>query len=389
MGSLASALQGIGAVGEDAATGKQLASNQRQIDAFNNLNLLISKLKLQQLQEQIRQAGLSQSLGFTTGPNGSQVAISRDPNSGEISTKQIVPGYDPEAIQKQAGTMISSLPESFQPIGKGLFDMYASAGDPQAGVKALGSLAEKVGAPGKKIDYKTEGDDITEITDAQGKTWDPNDPNLPPELGAIVQNYKADSAKKHEQTIEDEARKTAEAINRAIKVGDASELRKNQAAVLKTAQRGISGHTFFKTVQAQVENAERTGGQGTTAGDMLIVESFMQLMFGIDPKALRGSPKMMETMMKQGGVDDRVIGYYNTLLTGGKLSQDVRNEMLDDAKEQLNSWDSAVTMTGQLTDDPKSKSIVDHYLRVIGADTFNDATPPPPPPIPGAIVTPK
>ena len=393
MGAFASGLQAVGGVGEDAATGKMTFDQWKQQAAMDKLNLFASQLKLKQLQDSLKQSTLPQSLGFTTGQNGEQLAIQRDPSTGAITTKSIVKGYDPAKITDQANQLIASLPENMRPIGKGIFDMYANTGDPMSGVKALGtlstSIAEKMGTPGKKIDYKTEGDDITEITDATGKTWDPKDPSLPPELQAIVKNYEADAKKKHEQSIEDEGRKMAEAINKAAQIGDLRELQKQREAVFKTAQRGIAGHSFYKTIQAQVENAERTGGQGTTAGDLLIVESFMQLMFGIDPKALRGSPKMMETMMRQGGVDDRTIAWYNGVISGGKLSQDVRNEMLDSAKDQLQSWDQAVNMTGQLTDDPKAKSVVDHYLRVIGNDSFSDDPAVPPPPVPGATVTRK
>jgi len=220
----------------------------------------------------------------------------------------------------------------------------------------------------KKIEVKTTaGTGMPyEITDANGKSWRVSDPNMPPELQAQVKDYvQAHVAGLKQQEII-EARKNAEALNRALQIGDQRELLKQRDEVFKTAKRGIAGHSFLKTVAQEVNQAEMTGGKGTTAGDMMIVEGFMQLMFGVDPKALRGSPKMMEVLLKQGGWDDRAIASMNSVMTGGKLSQDVRKQILDGATRQVSSWDQAVTASGALVDDKQTKALVDRYMQHIG-----------------------
>jgi hypothetical protein len=298
-------------------------------------------------------------MGTTTNPMGDTIAMFQDPMSGELSVKIIAPS------NFNRSSLIAALPSKVQPLAQYLDN------------KSLQTLAESVAKEDitspktKPVNYKTDALGYpTEITDQSGVTWMPNDPALSPELKSIVAQVRADADKNRKLKVDEDARKTADALSRAIQVGDARELQKERDQVFRVAQRGLAGHSFLKTIQAQVESAERTGGTGTTAGDMLITESFMQLMFGVDPRALRGSPKMMEIMMKQGGVDDRTIALYNSLVSGGRLSQDVRNDMLEKATEQIESWDQSVNMTGQLTDDDKTKALVNRYNSAIGSNVF-------------------
>jgi hypothetical protein len=152
-----------------------------------------------------------------------------------------------------------------------------------------------------------------------------------------------------------------------FQMNDLREQMKGYDNTLKIAQRGIAGHSFLKTVEDQVGKAGQNGGQGTTAGDMLLIEGYMQLMFGVDPKALRGSPQMQQNLLKQGGVDDRVIAWFNNVQTGGKLDQNVRQQILDSSRDQVNTFDQAVEQTGQLVDNPKVQDLVGRYKRATGA----------------------
>lgn len=217
----------------------------------------------------------------------------------------------------------------------------------------------------KEVKVKAVGDVPYQITDKEGKTWNVDDPALPDDLKKELKAYRKAGKESAEEKATVEARKNAEAINRALAIGDARELQKQRGEVIKTARRGISGHSFLKTVAQEVATAEITGGKGTTSGDLLITEGFMQLMFGIDPKGIRGSTKTMEYLLKQGGWDDKAIAEMNSALTGGKLSQQVRQQILEAATRQVTSWDQAVTMTGSLTDDPKTKAVIDRYLKSI------------------------
>jgi hypothetical protein len=337
----------------------QWRQQQKQAQA----DLMLSDLRMKQLKDQIatseREAKQPHLMGTTTNPMGDTIAMFQDPMSGKLSVKIIAPS------SFNRDSLIAALPSKVQSLAQYLDN------------KSLQTLAESVAKDDittpktKPINYRTDALGYpTEITDQSGVTWMPNDPALSPELKSIVAQVRADADKNRDLKSNEDARKTADAISRAMQIGDYRELQKERGKVFDLAKRALAGHSFLKTIQAQVESAERTGGTGTTAGDMLITESFMQLMFGVDPRALRGSPKMMEIMMRQGGVDDRTIALYNSLVSGGRLSQDVRNDMLEKAGEQVQSWDQSVNMTGQLTDDVKTKDLVNRYNSTIGSNAF-------------------
>jgi hypothetical protein len=102
---------------------------------------------------------------------------------------------------------------------------------------------------------------------------------------------------------------------------------------------------------------------------MNIAEGFMQLMFGLNPKALRGSPGMLEAILKQsGGWDDRMIAEMNKALTGGRLSQDVRQTIQEAATRQVEAWDQQVHQTAAMTDDPKVKPLMEKYDKQVLGD---------------------
>jgi hypothetical protein len=152
----------------------------------------------------------------------------------------------------------------------------------------------------------------------------------------------------------DEARKNAEILARAVQLGDIRSQQKARSDFANLTKRAVAGHAYLKSTEQEVAEAGKTKDQtGTIAGDRLIVEGYMQLMFGIDPKALRGSPTFMASMLKAGGVDDRTISLYNGLRTGASLNQSVREQYLDAAKRQIQSWDYAVAAQASLNpDDP-------------------------------------
>jgi hypothetical protein len=301
----------------------------------------LRRLKLQPATEQealqeklsaIRQA--SQDLGITLGPGDLRAAIGL-PQERAAQTRA--------EVEKQ--------------LGRPMTDEEAQ--------RFFGIAPKEITPKEVKIKTVPGTDEPYQITDTQGKTWDVNDPQLPDPLKKELGTYKEAQSKGEEKKALIEARKNAEAINRAMLIMDKRELMKARDEVRKVAHRGISGHSFLKTVAQEVATAELTGGKGTTSGDMLIVEGFMQLMFGVDPKALRGSPKMMEVLLKQGGWDDRAIAQFNSAYSGGKLSQDVRNQILEAATRQVTSWDQAVSQTALFADDPVTKSMAAKYAEEV------------------------
>ena len=189
-------------------------------------------------------------------------------------------------------------------------------------------------------------------------------PEIPDELKELVAaNHKSrKEAEDEKATLE--ARKMAQAFQYALMRGDAQEARKQYEDLRKIAQKGLAGHSFVKTVAQEVADADSGGGKGNFYGDMLIAEGFMQLMFGVDPKALRGSPQMTNQLLSNaGGWDDKAIAKINSALTGGKLDQDVRNQILAAAQRQVGSWDQYVIQNGQIVDNPKVKKLMESYMK--------------------------
>lgn len=339
-------------------SGGQYADARLQAPMYR-LKLLLDKLKAQQgevdladMQERLRRLKLQ--------PDTEEGALTEKMNALKKAAENLGIKLDPQDYRTALGLQ----PRISSPFAlwqrehpEGTFEEYEAEVNKYAEEKKGPKAVTITPVPGSSEPYK--------ITDAQGKTWDVNDPNLPMDLRKELATYKEAQAKGEEKKALIEARKNAEAINRAIAIGDARELQKQRGEVFRLARRGLSGHSFLKTVAQEVAAAELTGGRGTTSGDMMIVEGFMQLMFGVDPKALRGSPKMMEVLLKQGGWDDKAIAMMNNALTGGKLSQEVRNQILEGAQRQVTSWDQTVTQSGQLVEDPQTKALIDRYLKTI------------------------
>src|SRR6267142_229206 len=224
----------------------------------------------------------------------------------DIRSKEGLPlsGGSQQEIKKNIEEGLGKLDPRMRAMIEPSIRSYMRTGQYDKALQVYTQVAEKISErPDKKIEIKTTaGSGMPyEIVDENAKSWRISDPNMPPELQAQVKDYMTAHTAGLKQQEVIEARKNAEALNRALQIGDQREILKQRDEVFKTAKRGIAGHSFLKTVAQEVNEAEMTGGKGTTAGDMMIDEGHQQLIFGVDPKALRGSPKMMEVLLKQGG----------------------------------------------------------------------------------------
>ena len=363
----------LGQFGSDVGTGVDISKNWAERDqqmkiaaARQKMQELMLPLQLQQLQGEIAKMNNPQFRG-TVGTSGGGVGAIMTSPTGQPSITPLQPGADKNTIKAQIASLAQKAPKEYQD------SILSLATGIDAGEDPLDNLGKAQQVLAKAADKEQTKEDRAKlqfdpekgiITDKNKQVWSIYDPNLPPELKNIVDSERKRKKEDDERKAKLEAQKTADALSRAIQVGDHREAAKQYDNVMKMAQRGLSGHSFLKTVQNQVDAARASGGQGTTSGDLALVEGYMQLMFGIDPKALRGSPKMMEMMLKQGGADDRAIAWMNSIRSGGRLSQDVREEILNNAKEQVQSWDAPIQQMSQIVDEPKTKALVDRYLSV-------------------------
>jgi hypothetical protein len=347
-------------------------ARQKQAEMMLPLQMLL-------LRQQTEAFNRPHFLGTVGTLGGGTRALLQQPR-GELTTQDVAAGMNPLVAKAQIGKMISEVP---QPEYKNAFQAISDSID--AGVDPLTALqhadtlfstiAGKEAVPKKAEIKAVPGGYAYEVTDAQGKSWNPSDPQLPPELKALVDNYNSgvDTAREHQAEVE--ARKNTEALNRAMTLQDHGAIIAARKSIEKTMERGVAGHSFVTTIKNMVEEARKTHGQsGTTSGDLLIIEGYMQTMFGIDPRALRGSPKMVEFTLKEGGVDDRTIAWWNTIKSGGRLDQPVREEILRNSLIQIQSWDQAVRDNVQLVDDPVMKQRMSRYVNMYppAAEPNND-----------------
>lgn len=350
-------LTAIGEAGNQFANAKLIAYQDRIQKMMDSLGLQQSEVGLSEAQERLKRLRAEPATpadALQQKFSAYEKALGRPLTASE---KSVLLGLEPK---QQAGPTVEDIEKH---LGRKMSE---------AELERYYAIAPKE-VPEKKVDIKSVGDVPYQITDEQGKTWSVHDPNLPDHLKKEVADYEAAAKKNETNKATLQARKDAEAIQRAITIGDAAELRKERGKVFDTTKRGISGHSFLKTIAQQVNLAEMSGGTGNKWGDLLIAEGFMQLMFGVDPKALRGSPQMTKFLLeKQGGWDDRLIAEMNNALNGGQMSQNAREQALEQATAQMASWDQQILQTGQLVDDAATKKLVDNYFKAVsqGEDQF-------------------
>ena len=341
--------QSIGAAGEKPGQAFLAIKQQQLKDLFDSLNLEQGETNLAESKERLKKLR-----GAPENPELAKINQS-------IAAFRSVFKREPTEEEKK---VLAGMPTQQAPAVKTPFEMWLKQ-NPE-GTFTQWQDAQQAGKPDKKIEIKAIGDVPYQITDEQGKSWSVHDPNLPEPLKKELDGYEAAAKKSEENKASLQARKDAEAIQRAITIGDAAELRKERGKVFDTTKRGISGHSFLKTIAQQVNLAEQSGGVGNKWGDMLIAEGFMQLMFGVDPKALRGSSKMTEFLLaKQGGWDDRAIAEMNRAINGGQMSQAVREQALQQATAQIASWDQQISQTGMLVNDAATKKLIDNYFNAV------------------------
>ncbi len=346
--NLAGLLTGIGQAGSDVAQGKLDAEQAKLKDLFDKLGLKQGETNLATSQERLKKLQGNPELEKQTQLRAAFKSIfGRDPSDDE---QKFLFGMPQPVAAKPPTNRIEMLRAAYmrEHGGQEPPSDVIQSWDKQPAEKAVKINTTKSGEP-------------YEIVDADGKTYRYGDPNMPQEAKNALKDWETQESKGERKKAIDEARKSAELLARSMAMMDAREAEKERGKLIDVARRGISGHTYLQAVQQEVAAAAAGGGKGTTSGDRVISDGFMQLMFGPDAKGIRGSTQVMEIMLKQGGWDDKLIAKLNDALSGGKLSQDVRQQILETSSRQVGIWDAYVQNFGSLTDDPKSKAILSKY----------------------------
>lgn len=368
--------RGLGDTGAQVGQGYDIAQNWRQREqqmaieaARQKLADLMGPLQLEEIKQRIAAMNQPKYEGMYGTPGGGTSAAFWTPGQTGISSQVLTPGADKNSIKQRITAMAQTAPKEYQSAIQDIAESIDEGEDP---LKALdkaqtlmGQAAGKQSSADQKTRFKLDMKNGI-VSDKDGKEWSIYDPQLPDDLKQLVASAKKREGEEDAKKALDEANKFAQTTARMLQMADVREQQKAYDATLKVANRGVAGHSFLKTVQDQVARAGANGGQGTTSGDLLLIEGYMQLMFGVDPKALRGSPQMQAQLLKQGGVDDRVAAWFQNVRSGGKLDQSVRQEILDSSTGQVQAFDQAVRQTGELTDNAKVKDLVNRYNRAVG-----------------------
>lgn len=352
--NLTGLLTGIGQAGSDVAQGKLDADQAKLKDLFDKLGLKQGQVNLQESEERLRK--------LQGAPSNETEKIQQQLTALRAAAKQIGLTLTPE----QEGQFLGIVPPpSKTPAITNRFEGLRAAymrehGGQEPPTEVIQSWDKQPTEKAVKINTTKSGEPY-EIVDADGKTYRYGDPNMPQAAKDALKDWENQESKGERKKAVDEARKSAELLARSMALMDAREADKERGKLIDVARRGISGHSYLQAVQQEVAAAGIGGGKGTTSGDRIISDGFMQLMFGPDAKGIRGSTQVMEIMLKQGGWDDKLIGKLNDALSGGKLSQDVRQQILETSSRQVGIWDAYVQNFGSLTDDPKSKAVLSKY----------------------------
>ena len=346
--NLTGLLTGIGQAGSDVAQGKLDAEQAKLKDLFDKLGIKQGEVNLAESQERLKKLQGNPELEKATQLRAAFKNIfKRDPTEDE---EKFLFGFPQPPVAKPPTNKIEMLRA----------DYMRTHGGQEPPADVIMSWDKQPAEKAVKINTTKSGEPY-EIVDADGKTYRYGDPNMPQAAKDALKDWENQEANGERKKAIDEARKSAELLARSMSLMDARESEKERGKLIDVARRGISGHAYLQAVQQEVAAAEAGGGRGTTSGDRIISDGFMQLMFGPDAKGIRGSTQVMEIMLKQGGWDDKMIARLNEALSGGKLSQDVRKQILETSSRQVGIWDAYVQNFGSLTDDPKSKAILSKY----------------------------
>jgi hypothetical protein len=329
----------IGELGSQAGEAHEIGLDWRAREqamriaaARERLEQLMGPLRVQQLQEQIRQMGLPVYEGTTETPGGGLGAITLDPKTGMPSVKELRPGMSRESAKKQ----IQGFAASVAPTHRGFLDALAnSLDDPSTDPRAAIQEAEKYAARisevgvgkgtakilGSQIPYGVS-DPATGVdyaADEKGVLHAGDGSAAPPEL----QNLYNSAYKGYQQRSKDQYDMLAKREGYAA-------ARQARAFAEQREKLAIKAGSDAVIAQNRLLDSEKAATLNSNAGDIIVLENFMQLMFGQQPRGIRGSPQWFEEMRKMvgGSLGQRAEGWVASVAGKGLLGDEARSELL-------------------------------------------------------------
>ena len=320
-------------------------------------------------------------------PGGGLAGVTFGPE-GKYATQTLIPGMDKDSARRQLRNWRATVPTQHQSyydaLEKSLDEVntdpmtivdegrkYAEKITETVGrgtPKILGTIPYGVSDPQSGIDY---------YADAQGRLHSP-DGGPPPQGMQELYTSAYEAYKQREQ----------DAYDRQERAFGAAAARQQRGFQHQAEMQAKKAGQDAVDAQSRMLDSINRATNPTNAGDIVIVENFMQMSFGRQPRGIRGSPAWFEDMrqMAGGSVAQRIQGWWTSLSGGGLLGNDARREIVETTKvlaktrvqaalSMANSWSPGVGVPA-----------------MPGVDFPEEAAPPPgappPPPVPGAVVTP-
>ena len=342
----------IGQLGENAGEAHEIGLDWREREARmrgeaqdRQLRALMAPYELQRLMAEVKQMTAPKPAGIITTPSGGTAGITFTPGSG-FSSQTLIPGLSKETAKAEIKNYAASVPASHQSYFDALTKSLDYEGtDPQAVVQEADRYAARLGAEGTTRFPKALGtipygvsDPNTGVdywADEQGRLHGPDNGPAPKEL----QNLYTAAYRGYQQRLQDTYDKLAktEGFTRAQQERAFDERRRLQA--IKAGQDAV-------LAQNRLADAEGAAKTPSNQGDLLIIENFMQLAFGQQPRGIRGSPQWFERMetISRGSMTDRLVGWEKSLSGGGLLANDARAQVLDQIRMLVKNRVTAATM---------------------------------------------
>jgi hypothetical protein len=365
MGGFTQAItQGLGRGGNELATAQLGLRDDRQQQVFQKLKLLQTVLSLAQLKKQIEQMGQPQPYGTVPTQGGGTAGITFQPGKG-FGTTPLVPGVDKASVSGQIRAMSAksqskeyktALDGIAQAVDAGLIDPVKAMDE------ALRLTGTEAGKETQRTPFKFEPEKGI-ITDKEGTPWSMYDPNLPPDLKALVDAKDRRDQEKEHRKQQDEIFRNELAFKKSLGLLDARD-------AIKASAQARDAKNISDDVAKNIEAAKR----GNSKASLALVFSAVRVMVA---GAGRMTNVEIENELRAGSYGQRMQRWYEQA-TKGVLPED-QMEFIREVVQ--NKYESTREMGQETWESVFDKKPLPPWLRAqSGTQQTNQGAPPPPPP---------
>ena len=135
--------RGAGGVGEQLGAASEGLRKSKLDELMDAIRIQQVKLQIQKQQQEMAEFGKPQPYGTAQGPTGETLGLTYNRSTGKFETQPLIPGYDKNAVKKQADELIGTLPDDIRGVAQHLYDAHTASGNPMEGLKAVSAIADR------------------------------------------------------------------------------------------------------------------------------------------------------------------------------------------------------------------------------------------------------